>query len=186
MALMTTPSAEIGWPCPKFSLPAVDGKTYTRESFSNKDNKILLIAFLCNHCPYVQAIENRLIQLGHYCLEKNVGFLAISSNDVERYPEDSFEKMKERANSKDYSFPYAYDKTQEVAKTFGAVCTPDFFLFDQNHQLAYRGRLDDSWKDASQVKKTELKNAIDSLLKGEKPQTEQTPSMGCSIKWKNA
>jgi peroxiredoxin len=181
MALTITPFPEIGLACPDFSLPAVDGKTYSLKDFPL--GKPLVIMFICNHCPYVKAIEDRLIELGSDLKKLGIPVLGICSNDDETYPEDNFENLKKRWNEKNYSFPYLHDKTQEVAKKFGALCTPDFFVYDQNHQLAYRGRLDDSWKDASKVTTRELFEAVKLLASGKPAPQQQTPSMGCSIKW---
>lgn len=179
---VTTPDAELGTPCPDFTLPGVDGRTYKRDDFSG--TQAFLVMFICNHCPYVQAIEDRLIALGRYFQSKSVRIAAICSNDAVKYPDDSFEKMKERAEAKSYPFPYLHDESQSVARAFGAVCTPDFFLYDSGMKLAYRGRLDDSWKDPSAVNAEELKSAIEALLKSETPSAQQKPSMGCSIKWR--
>lgn len=182
MALLSTPEAEFGQPAPEFKLPATDGKTYSKSDFFF--GKPTLIMFICNHCPYVLAIEDRLIQLGADLKNKGIPVAAISSNDAVTYPADSFEKMQERAQEKNYSFVYMHDDSQAVAKDFGAVCTPDFFLYDQSGKLAYRGRLDDSWKDPSLVSKQELYEAAIKLAKGEPLSEKQTPSMGCSLKWK--
>lgn len=182
MALVYTPEATLGMTCPDFKLPSTDGGEVSSKDMQN--GKPFLVMFLCNHCPYVKAIEDRLIQLGRELVEWNVPVVAICSNDAEEYPEDSFENLKKRAHEKLYPFPYLHDETQEVAKAFGAVCTPDFFLFDAQGKLAYRGRLDDSWKDASRVRRQELREAIRQLLQGHAAPTEQVPSMGCSIKWK--
>jgi peroxiredoxin len=182
MSLTYTPEAQIGSSCPEFKLLAVDGRTYQKSDFKNF--KAFLVMFICNHCPYVKAVEDRLIALDREMKAKGVEIVAISANDAENYPDDSFENLKKRAVEKNYPFPYLYDETQAVAKSFGAVCTPDFFLYDANFKLAYRGRLDDSWKDPSEVKRQELKEAIINLLEGHKPLSEQRPSMGCNIKWK--
>jgi peroxiredoxin len=182
MALTYTPPPELGQDCIDFKLPAVDGKTYSLNDF--QDAKVLVVMFICNHCPYVKAIEDRLISLGHELTSKGVRFVAICSNDAENYPDDSFENLKSRWLKKKYPFPYLHDEDQSVAKAFGAVCTPDFFVYDENQKLAYRGRLDDSWKDPTQVKHQELKGAVQSLLNGSQPVLEQKPSMGCNIKWK--
>jgi hypothetical protein len=131
----------------------------------------------------VQAVEDRLIQLGHDLKALKVPVIAICSNDEESYPEDNFANLKKRAEEKRYPFAYLHDKTQEVAKKFGALCTPDFFVYDKDHKLAYRGRLDDSWKDAGKVKKRELYEAVKVLAEGQAAPQQQTPSMGCSIKW---
>jgi peroxiredoxin len=181
MALTVTPFPEIGNPCPDFSLPAVDGKTYSKKDFAV--GTPLVVMFICNHCPYVQAIEDRLIKLGQDLKAKKIPVLAICSNDEISHPEDSFENMQKRSRDKNYSFLYLHDKSQKVAKAFGAVCTPDFFVYDKNHQLAYRGRLDDAWKDASKVTRRELHDAVLQLAQGQTLNNEQTPSMGCSIKW---
>jgi peroxiredoxin len=185
MALTYTPTAKLGQYCPDFRLPGVDGKSYQRRDFEG--SKALLIMFICNHCPYVKAIEDRLIALGTFMNSKGARIVAICSNDSskEKYSDDSFENLRARAIEKNYSFPYLHDESQEVAKTFAAVCTPDFFLYDSSMQLAYRGRLDDSWKEPSQVQSEELKTAVTDLLEGRKPSTEQKPAMGCNIKWKD-
>lgn len=179
---LTTPAPEIGHPLPPFSLPGVDGKTY-RSADLPKDTPVVVM-FICNHCPYVKAIEDRLIQLGHNLKEMNVSMIAICSNDSESYPEDSFENLKKRATEKAYPFPYLHDKSQVVAKTFGAVCTPDFFVYDKNHRLAYRGRLDDNWKEPEKVTRQDLLEAVMELRQGKTLTQPQNPSMGCSIKWK--
>lgn len=181
MALTFTPFPDLGNDCPDFTLPAVDGKTYSLKDFPQ--GSPLVVMFICNHCPYVQAIEDRLIQLGDDLKKQNVPVVAICSNDENSHPEDSFENLKKRWHEKNYSFVYLHEKSQAVAHKFGAVCTPDFFVYDKNHKLAYRGRLDDSWKDASKVTQRELYQAVQTLLKNEKVSEEQTASMGCSIKW---
>ena len=182
MALTYTPDPALGTPCPDFSLPGVDGKTHSRQELAGA--KAALVMFICNHCPYVVAVEDRLLKLGRDYLGKPVKIVAISANDASQKPADSFPAMKSRATEKNYPFPYLYDESQKTAQAFGAVCTPDFFLYDSNLQLAYRGRLDDSWKDPAGVKSEELRAAIDSLVAGQKPASDQKPSMGCSIKWK--
>ena len=151
---------------------------HTRAEFEGA--RALLVMFICNHCPYVIAVEDRLVALGRTFGQQSVKIVAISSNDPEQKPADSFENMQKKA----YPFPYLHDESQAVAKAFGAVCTPDFFLYDESLKLVYRGRLDDSWKDASLVKSEELKAAIEALLEGREVTREQRPSMGCSIKWK--
>lgn len=181
MALTFTPFAELGADIPEYSLPAIDGKTY-----SNKDlpaNTPVVVMFICNHCPYVKAIEDRLIQLGHDLKKQNIPVIAICSNDSESHPEDSFENLKKRAEEKGYPFVYLHDEDQSVARRFGAVCTPDYFVYDKAHKLAYRGRLDDSWKDAAKVTKRELYEAVQTLNDNKKVSDQQTASMGCSIKW---
>lgn len=183
MALTYSTSPTLGFTCPDFQLTSVDGQTVGLGSFSAA--KLLVVMFICNHCPYVKAIEDRLITLGRDYGPNDVAFVAICSNDSADYPEDTPAKLLERRREKKYPFPYLVDETQDVAKQFGAVCTPDIYLFDKRRCLGYRGRLDDSWKNPAHVKKRELKAAIDQLLAGETPGSEQVPSMGCSIKWKN-
>lgn len=139
--------------------------------------------FICNHCPYVKAVEERILTLARSFDKNQVAFVAICSNDPNEYPEDSFENLKKRWEEKEYSFPYLHDKSQAVAISFDAVCTPDFFVYDKNRKLAYRGRLDDNWKEPLKVTREDLKHAIEALLKGERPGEQQYPSMGCSIKW---
>lgn len=182
MPLVSTPVDELGTACPDFNLPATDGKNHSRAEAPA--GKPFLVMFICNHCPYVIAVEDRLVQLGQDLKKAGLAVFAISSNDAAKYPEDSFEKMKVKAKAKNYPFPYMYDESQEVARTFGAVCTPDFFVYDKNHKLAYRGRLDDSWKDASKVTRRELFQVITDLNSGKAAPKEQIPSMGCSMKWK--
>lgn len=182
MALTYTPDPEIGAACPDFELPGTDGRNYSRRDFEGA--KALLVMFICNHCPYVKAIEDRLIALGRSYVGKPVKIVAICANDADNYPADSFPELKKRAEEKNYPFPYLYDESQDVARRFGAVCTPDFFVYDSAMKLAYRGRLDDSWKEPANVKSEELRAAIDALVVGGKPSHEQKASMGCNIKWK--
>lgn len=182
MALTYTPEKnEFGKPCPTFSLPATDGHNYKASDFLV--GKPLVIMFICNHCPYVKAIEDRLIQLGRDLQKLNIPVVAICSNDDKNYPDDSFENLKKRSLEKSYPFVYLHDHTQEVARAFGAVCTPDFFVYDSQGLLAYRGQLDDSWKDPTQVKNRELYDAVIELSQNLPISKKQTPAMGCSIKW---
>lgn len=184
MALVYTPEGQIGQRCPAFRLPSVQGGDFDSQSLP--ENRPFLVMFICNHCPYVKAIEDRLIQLGQDCAAWKIPVIAISSNDPEDYPEDSFEMLGQRAREKAYPFIYLFDESQEVARAFGAVCTPDFFLYDSSRSLVYRGRLDDSWKNPERVQKQELREAIERVLQQAAPipASEQIPSMGCSIKWK--
>jgi len=183
MALTYTPPGQIGSPCPPFSLKDTSNAVYDHNSLVGK--KASLIMFICNHCPYVKAIEDRLIMLAQEMLSLGVAVLAISSNDTLAYPEDSLEHMRLRSEQKKYPFPYLFDADQSVAKAFDAVCTPDFFVYDENLLLSYRGRLDDSWKDAKNVTRHELRHALLQLLDNKDVPLTQYPSMGCSIKWKN-
>lgn len=183
MALTYTPPGEIGSTCPSFSLKDTQNKTHDQNTLAG--HKATLIMFICNHCPYVKAIEDRLIMLAKEMIPLNVKVLAISSNDTSMYPEDSPENMRLRAEQKQYPFPYLYDPDQKVAKSFGAVCTPDFFVYDENLFLQYRGRLDDSWKDEKAVTRHELRHALLQILDNKEVPLIQYPSMGCSIKWIN-
>lgn len=154
MALTYSPIPELGKSCPDFELLGVDERTYTRSDLAQ--GTPFLIVFMCNHCPYVKAIEDRLIILGKDLSALGIPMIGISSNDPADFPEDSFENMKSLSEKKKYTFPYLFDETQQVAKSFGAVCTPDFFLYDKDAKLRYRGRLDDSWKDSTKVTRRDL------------------------------
>ena len=183
MALTYTPTTQLGSACPAFTLPTVDQKMASLEDFA--ESNVLVVMFICNHCPYVKAIEERLIILAEEYDKKDVAFVAICSNDPSEYPEDEPAQLFHRWKEKAYPFPYLIDESQKVAQEFGAVCTPDLFVYDNDRKLRYRGRLDDSWKNSALVQKQEMKIAIDTLLSGQLPHAEQVPSMGCSIKWKN-
>jgi peroxiredoxin len=181
-----TPPPELGAPCPRFQLPAVDGKTYARDDFASA--RVLCVMFICNHCPYVKAVEDRIIRLARAFEGRGVQMVAVCSNDAESYPDDAFDKLRDRWREKEYGFPYLHDEAQAVARAFGAVCTPDIFVYDRGNdgslELAYRGRIDDSWKDESKVTRHELAEALEALVSGRAPSPQQRPSMGCSIKWR--
>ena len=180
MALTESTMVKLGSVAPYFNLPDTLGKNVSIEDF---DSELLIIVFTCNHCPYAKAVEERLIKLGKE-YNNDVDFVLISSNDSENYPEDSPKKMAERHTEKGYPFPYLYDETQEVAKAYSAVCTPDIFLYNEDRKLEYRGRIDDNWQNPEQVEREELKMAIEAVLNGKTIDFEQKPSMGCNIKWK--
>jgi thiol-disulfide isomerase/thioredoxin len=188
MALTLGTEVSLGTPCPNFNLPSMEGRTqdetknYGLENF--KDRKVLVVMFLCNHCPYVKAIEDRVIELQRRYAGRSVQLVGICSNDPTDYPEDSYENLRRRWHERNYGFPYLHDADQSIAKTFGAVCTPEFFVYGADRFLAYHGRMDDNWKEPSQVKQRDLIEAIDALLIGRQPDPNQVPSMGCSIKWK--
>lgn len=182
MVLLHSEKTKLGSSAPEFKLTSVDGKTYSLQDF--KGSKALLVMFICNHCPYVQAVEDRYISLSKEASAKGVQVVGICSNDPTDYPDDSPENLKKRWESKSYGFPYLVDESQDVARSFGVVCTPEFFLYDGNQKLVYHGQLDDNWKEPGKVTKHDLKDAIDALLSGGKPSENQMPSMGCSIKWK--
>jgi peroxiredoxin len=171
----------LGSPAPDFSLPAVDGKTYSLGTF--KDKPVLVVSFWCNHCPYVQGWEDRTIAVQKEFAGKGVQFVMINANDEESYPEDDFGHMVERAKRKGYNFPYLRDESQRVAEAYGAVCTPDFFVFDASRKLRYRGKLDDS-KDAKAVRDPIMRRVLEALVAGKQPPVTFAPPMGCSIKWK--
>jgi peroxiredoxin len=178
-----TPPPELGAACPAFRLPGVDGRAWELSDFAGAP--VLVMMFICNHCPYVKAVESRLIELGRAYGPRGVQLCAVCANDAASYPEDAFDKLAARWRERGYGFPYLHDETQQVARAFGAVCTPDIFVYDASRRLAYRGRIDDSWKDESKVTRRELAAALDALLAGQRPSLEQRPSMGCSIKWKH-
>lgn len=187
MALTYSEELKIGSEAPNFRLPGVDGREYGLEDFS--DAKALVVIFMCNHCPYVIAIQERINQLAREYGPKGVRVVGINPNDAERYPDDSFEAMKERASEQGYEFPYLQDETQEVAKAYRAVCTPDPYVYARDGEgarflLRYHGRLDDNWKEPSRVTRRELAEALDAILAGREVPAGQHPSMGCSIKWK--
>ena len=181
-----TPSTmlSLGTKAPEFNLPdTVSGKTISLNDFSDRQG--LLVMFICQHCPFVIHVKSELAKLGEDYLPKNLGIVAISSNDVENYPEDSPEKLKAMAEEYSFNFPVCYDETQEVAKAYQAACTPDFFLFDRDLKLAYRGQLDDSRPSLDiPVTGKDLRDAIDSLLANKPIPEPQKPSLGCNIKWK--
>jgi peroxiredoxin len=173
----------IGSEAHPFNLLGVDDKQYSLDSFADK--KALCIIFSCNHCPYAKAVEDRINQIAKDYSGKSFALVCINSNDENAYPEDSYEGMQLRAREKGFVFPYLRDETQQAAREYEAVCTPDIYLYDENRILKYRGRIDDSWKDESLVTRKELRMAIDCLLSGKEIDFEQVPSMGCSIKWAN-
>lgn len=172
----------LGTPAPDFSLPGTDGKTYSPSNFGNKN--VLVVIFMCNHCPYVKAVLRRLINLQNEYAEKSVQLVGINVNDAKKYPEDSLEKMKELAEKKELPFPYLYDESQESAKAYDAVCTPDIFVYGIERTLKYRGRVDDNWQHPDEITRHDLKDAIEAILADESVNDDQVSSMGCSIKWK--
>ena len=171
----------IGAVAPDFNLPGVDGKDHSLQSFSS--HPIVVVIFSCNHCPYVQAYEDRMIALQHLYRDKGVALVAINANETENHPEDTFEKMVTRSRSKGFNFPYLRDETQKIADAFGAHYTPEIFLFDSKRRLQYTGKIDDHWQDANQVKVQHLRDAIESLLSGRPIGDPETNAIGCTIKW---
>ena len=178
---MATNKLKIGSKIPSFDLPAVDGSNYSLDSF--KDKKLLMIVFSCNHCPYVQAYEDRMIRIQKEYAD-NLRVAAINSNDAVKYPEDSFDEMKKRSADRNFNFPYLYDESQDLAKAFDASHTPEIFLFNENRELIFHGKIDDNWQDESGVKSKYLKSAIDEYLSGKPISIPETFTIGCTIKWK--
>ncbi len=185
MALTPSTMVALGTKAPAFNLAdVVSGKKISLDTFSK--NKILLVMFICRHCPYVQHIKEELARLGKDYATKDAGIVAISSNDAVNYPEDAPESLKEMAQELGFTFPFCYDETQEVARAYGAVCTPDFFLYDKDRKLIYRGQLDDSRPgNGKPVTGRDLREALDSALAGRSIPASQKPSVGCNIKWKS-
>lgn len=175
---------DLGTEAPDFSLPdTVSGEVVSLDDFSGR--KALLVMFICNHCPYVKHVREGLAQFARDYSDADLGIVAISSNDIEQYPTDSPVAMAEEAKTYGYTFPYLYDEDQSVAKSYSAMCTPDFFLFGPDRKLVYRGRFDESRPDSGiPVTGKDLRAAVDAVLADEAVSEEQYPSMGCSIKWK--
>jgi peroxiredoxin len=184
MVLLNSASIKLGAPAPDFNLRSVEGKSFKLSDF--KDAKILVVMFICNHCPYVKAVEDRILQLHKDYHGKGAQLVGICSNDPTDYSEDAPKNLLKRWKEKEYGFPYLIDETQEVAKAYDAVCTPDIYVYDKARRLAYHGRIDDNWQHPDQVTRQEIREAIDTLLQGKKPSEKQNPSMGCSIKWKKS
>lgn len=182
MVAVNSTMLPLGTAAPDFRLPDTTGQTV---SVSDSQGKPLLVMFICNHCPYVKHIRAGLAQLGRDYLPRGVAIVGISSNDVANYAADSPAEMAKEVKTAGYLFPYLYDETQAVAKAYRAACTPDFFLFDKNHRLAYRGQFDDSRPgNGAAVTGKDLRAALDAVLAGKPVAAEQKPSMGCNIKWK--
>jgi len=173
----------LGTPAPNFSLPDTEGKTVSLSDFA--DAPALLVIFMCNHCPYVKHVAAGLAQLAKDYQGRGVAVVGISSNDVANFPDDSPEKMAEEVRVRGYTFPYLYDETQEVAKAYRAACTPDFYIFDKDQKLVYRGQMDDSRPESGiPVTGNDLRAALDAVLAGQPVSEDQKPSLGCNIKWK--
>ena len=174
---------DFGWKAVDFDLPGVDGRRHTLASSRGANG--LLVMFICNHCPYVKAVLERIVRDCKELAQHGVGSIAIMSNDPTDYPEDSFDNMKRVARDKGFPFPYVLDETQELAKAYGAVCTPDFFGFNAKLELQYRGRLDASRKDAVPNARRELYEAMVAIARTGRGPEAQIASIGCSIKWKS-
>jgi len=174
----------LGFKAPGFSLPdIVSGKIKTLDEL--KSEKATVIMFICNHCPFVKHVTGELVRLANEYISKGISFIAISSNDVLKYPQDGPEKMKEFATDNKFPFPYLYDETQEVARAYSAACTPDFSIFNGEMKCVYRGQLDDSRPgNTKPVNGKDMREALDSILNGKPVSSNQKPSIGCNIKWK--
>ncbi len=172
----------IGDNLPDFNLQDVSGKNYRSRDFN--DAKVLAVIFSCNHCPYVQAYEDRIIDLQNRYKQEGVSVVAINSNDAAAYPEDSFEEMIRRAKMRGFNFPYLRDEDQTAARTFGAMFTPQLFVFDEKRKLAYIGKIDDNWREPEKVQVRYLEAAIKEILEGKEVSMPETYAVGCSIKWK--
>jgi len=178
---LATNNLKIGSPAPDFNLSGVDGKKYALNSFADK--KALIVIFSCNHCPYVQAYEDRIKQIQSDYAGKGVSVVAINSNEDKGYPEDSFENMKKRSAEQKFNFPYLRDDDQSVAHSYDATHTPEIFLFDTERKLAFHGKIDDNWQEPNKVQNHYLRNALDELLAGKEISVPETFTIGCTIKW---
>ena len=180
---MPMPVSEIGNTAPDFSLPATDGKTYTLDDIAGEKGTV--VVFICNHCPYVKGVADRMVADAKALAKEGIGFVAISSNDVKAFPDDSFDMMKAFAAKHSFPFPYLFDESQEVAHAYGAVCTPDFFGLNADGVVEYRGRLDEGKKDPPPPGvKRELLDAMRLIARTGSGPSDQIPSVGCSMKWK--
>jgi peroxiredoxin len=183
--MVNTPSTMVplGTLAPSFSLPDTEGKVVSLDDY--KQAPALLVVFLCNHCPFVKHVLPQFVELAGDYQQRGVGIVGISSNDVKNYPDDSPQKMAELSTTMDFPFLYLYDESQQVAKDYGAACTPDFYLFDRERRLVYRGQMDDSRPgNGRPVTGADLRVAMDAVLEGRAVPDDQKPSIGCNIKWK--
>jgi peroxiredoxin len=176
-------SLRTGDPAPEFALPGADGRTWRLADFA--DAKFLVVTFWCNHCPYVQAWEGRAVALAKEYSPKGVRFVMVNANDAASYPDDSFDRMKDRARQKGYPFPYLHDASQDVAHAYGALVTPHPMLFGPDRRLLYQGRIDDQHEDPSRVRERSLANALDAAIAGRPVVPAERPVVGCSVKWKH-
>ncbi len=184
MASLETPVCDFGAKPVDFSLPGIDGKVWTLEDC--KGEKGLLVMFICNHCPYVKAVIDRIVCDTNELADYGIGSVAILSNDSVEYPDDSFDNMKKFAEQQQFSFPYLIDESQAIAKAYGAVCTPDFFGYNKNLELQYRGRLDESRKQVVEGAQRELFDAMKQIARTGHGPKQQTAGIGCSIKWRQS
>jgi peroxiredoxin len=173
---------QLGQPAPDFQLPGVDGQTYSLASF--KDARFLVVVFSCNHCPYVVGSEDRMLRFFHDYAPRGVAMVAINSNETQNHPTDSFDHMVRHAAEKKLPFPYARDDSQDVARAYGALRTPHYYVFDQDRKLRYTGRMDDNPRSPGRETTRELRDAMDALLAGRQPPVPVTNPIGCNVKWK--
>ena len=191
MAQTESTMLALGTPAPEFTLPDSEGNTVSINDFKGKD--ALLVMFICNHCPFVKHLEQALGELGKEYQARNVGIVAICSNDQDNYPDDHPDKLREQKKRAGFSFPYLVDADQSVAKAYKAACTPDFYVFNKNRELAYRGQFDGTrptrhgpgdYESQTPATGADLRAALDAVIEGSEPPADQTPSIGCNIKWK--
>jgi len=184
MALTPSKMIPLGTKAPDFEIPdAITDQLFTLDDL--KPEKALVVMFLCNHCPYVKHVREEIVRISNDYQKEGIAFVAISSNDIEQYPEDAPDKMKEEALTWNYTFPYLFDESQSVARAYDAACTPDFYIFDKNLELVYRGQLDDSRPgNEKPLTGKDMREALDSILVGNPVNEHQIPSAGCNIKWK--
>ena len=178
----TSSTVEIGSPAPDFELPSTAGETVSLTDFAGRP--ALLVAFICNHCPYVRHVESELARVAADYAGQGLATVAISANDITTHPEDAPEQMAQQRTRAGFAFPYLYDESQDVARAYGAVCTPDLYLFDAGTRLVYHGQFDDTRPGRGTASGSDLRAAIEATLAGQSPSAEQQPSVGCSIKWK--
>ncbi len=184
MAAVESMMVELGIKAPSFKLPSVTGGNVELYKYA-KNSKGTVILFICNHCPYVKHINAKLVEIANKYIQRGIAFIAINSNDIEKYPADSPEEMKKLSIEENYPFPYLFDESQEVAKAYEAACTPDLYMFDAELKLTYRGQFDDSRPgNEKEVTGSDLQRAIEALLNVKEPLDPQIPSIGCNIKWK--
>ncbi len=186
MARTESTMLPLGTAAPDFHLPdVVSGRTISLADFQGKD--ALLVMFICRHCPFVKHVQNELARIGKDYAQQSAGIVAISSNDAQAFPQDAPDSLREMAIELGFTFPYCFDETQDVARAYNAACTPDFYLFDRDRRLVYRGQLDDS-RPGNNIPVTgkDLRNALDAVLQGRPVSEQQKPSIGCNIKWRNS
>ena len=183
MVALQTPKTNKGWKAVDFNLPGVDGNNYSLKQIAGKNG--LVVMFICNHCPFVKAIVDKLVIDANTLQKTGIGVVAINANDARNYPDDSYENMISFAKTHKFSFPYLHDETQSIAKKYDAVCTPDFFGFDKNLELQYRGRFDESGMKQLATSKHELLEAMQEIAQKGKFSGQANPSIGCSIKWRD-